>query len=57
METLMPEGLYATHAGNLTVYQSLSQLNLTFALQGFAENNPSLLNESTSDIYDAVLDR
>ena len=47
----------ATHAGNLTVYQSLSRLNLTSALQGFTENNPSLLNTSTSDIYDAVLDR
>jgi endoglucanase len=46
----------ATHAGILTVYQSLSRLNLTSALQGFAENNPSLLNTSTSDIYDAVLD-
>jgi endoglucanase len=47
----------AAHNDNLTVYQSLSRLNLTSALQGFTENNPSLLNTSTSDIYDAVLDR
>ena len=46
----------ATQAGNLTAYQSFSRLGLTSALNGFATNNPSLLNSSTSMVFDAVLD-
>jgi endoglucanase len=44
-----------TLSSNLTVYQSLSRLNLTFALQGFIENNPLLINTSVSNVFDSVL--
>lgn len=45
-----------TRSSNLTVYQSLSRLNLTQALQGFTENNPLLINKTVSDVFDSVLD-
>ncbi|CAF2125817.1 unnamed protein product [Rotaria magnacalcarata] len=45
-----------TRSSNLTVYQSLSRLNLTFALQGFMNNNPSLINSTVSNLFDTVLD-
>jgi hypothetical protein len=45
-----------TRSSNITAYQSLSRLGLTSALQGFTENNPSLLHSNVSDIFDAVLD-
>ncbi|CAF3437884.1 unnamed protein product [Rotaria socialis] len=45
-----------TRSSDLTVYQSLSRLNLTFALQGFMNNNPSLINSTVSNIFDTVLD-
>jgi hypothetical protein len=42
-------------SSNITAYQSLSRLNLTSALQGFIENNPSLINATVSNVFDAVL--
>ncbi|CAF3324085.1 unnamed protein product [Rotaria socialis] len=45
-----------TRSSDLTVYQSLSRLNLTFALQGFMNNNPSLINSTVSNIFNTVLD-
>jgi endoglucanase len=47
----------AARTENLTVYQSLSQWNLTSAIEGIRENNPSLINSSTSNAFDAVLNR
>jgi hypothetical protein len=44
-----------TLSSNLTVYQSLSRLNLTSALQVFIENNPLLINISISNVFDSVL--
>jgi hypothetical protein len=45
-----------TLSSNVTAYQSLTRLGLTSALQGFTENNPSYLNSTVSEIFDAVLD-
>jgi len=45
-----------TRSSNLTVYQSLTRLNLTLALQGFVENNPMLVNTSILNVFDSVLD-
>ena len=44
-----------TLSSNLTAYQSLSRLQLTTAIQGFIENNPSLINASVSNVVDEVL--
>ena len=44
-----------TLSSNLTVYQSLTRLNLTSALQGFIENNPLLINSNVSNVFDSVL--
>ncbi|CAF3002450.1 unnamed protein product [Rotaria sp. Silwood2] len=44
-----------THSSSLTVYQSFLRLNLTLALEGFIENNPLLINESISNVFDSVL--
>lgn len=46
----------ATQAGDLTAYQSFTRIGLTGALQGFIENNPSLINSTISSVIDAVLD-
>ena len=47
----------ATQAKNLTSYQSLNRLNLTAALQGFSQYNRNLLNRTTLEVFDAVLDQ
>jgi hypothetical protein len=44
-----------TLSSNLTAYQSLSRLKLTSALEGFIENNPSLINTSVPNVFEAVL--
>ncbi|CAF0902198.1 unnamed protein product [Rotaria sp. Silwood1] len=44
-----------TRSSNLTVYQSLSRLNLILALEGFIENNPLLIHKSISYVFDSVL--
>jgi hypothetical protein len=44
-----------TLSSNLTAYQSLSRLKLTSALQGFMENNPSLINTTVPNVFEAVL--
>lgn len=47
----------AARTENLTVYQSLSRLKLDSALQGFMKFNENLINRTTLEIFDAVLDQ
>lgn len=45
-----------TLSSNITVYQSLSRLQLTSAIQGFIENNPQLINTTVTNVFESVLD-
>ena len=45
-----------TLSSNLSVYQSLSRLQLTSAIQGFIDNNPQLINTTVTNVFEAVLD-
>ncbi|CAF1494396.1 unnamed protein product [Adineta steineri] len=45
-----------TQSPSLTVRQSLARLNLLSAFIGFNNHNPTLIDASVSDVFDAVLD-
>ncbi|UJR34725.1 hypothetical protein I4U23_027502 [Adineta vaga] len=45
-----------TRSSNLTVRQSFARLSLASALIGFNTHNPTLMDVSVSDVFDAVLD-
>lgn len=45
-----------TLSSNITVYQSLSRLQLTSAIQGFIDNNPQLINTTVTNVFESVLD-